>query len=283
MSDVAKSVVIVGVGLIGGSIAAALRRAGFPGRIVGVTRDAVRLQPAVDDGLIDAATEDLGVAAAEGDLLVFCTPVDRIVSAVRQAARHARPGTLITDAGSVKQSICDPLTDGLPTGVCFVGSHPLAGSEKQGFASAQADLFEDRICVLTPHSQTPAAALQRLRAFWEQLGARVCEMTPAAHDLALAHTSHLPHFAAVGLAGLLQDSEKYLTATGFRDTTRIAAGDPGLWSAIALGNRKAIVAALDEYCEAMHEIRDAIAREDAERLKKLLQVAKRNRISLDDS
>src|SRR5262249_54142738 len=145
---------IVGVGLIGGSIAMALKGRGTARSVIGVGRSASRLQEARDRGIIDEGFVELAVAARRSDLLVFRTPVARIAAGVREAAAACRPGTLITDAGSVKGSICRDLSEELRSGVEFVGAHPLAGSEKQGFEFAEATLFEDRVCVVTPVTTT---------------------------------------------------------------------------------------------------------------------------------
>ena len=269
------AVAIVGVGLIGGSIAAALRRRGYNGRIWGIGRTDSRLQAAQEAGLIDTGTTD--PAAADVSLWVFCTPVDRIVGGVREAAARSRAGTLLTDAGSIKRTICEDLSTGLPSGVTFVGSHPLAGSEQQGFEHADAELFAGRVTVVTPDETTPPAELQRLRRFWEFLGSRVIEMPADEHDRMLARTSHLPHVVSAALAGTFADLPADLTAGGYRDTTRIAAGDADLWASILLGNAEAIVSGMDCYRATFVEFRQAIARGDAAALKSLLQTAKRNR------
>lgn len=276
-----ETVAIVGVGLIGGSIAAALRERRFGGRILGVGRSAARLKQAQAAGLIDAGRTDPAAAAEEADLIVVCTPVDCIAEHVRTAAARCPPGTLITDAGSVKQSICRALDGVLPRGVTFIGSHPLAGSEKQGFEHARADLFENRVCVVTPDEATPADQLARLTAFWRALGLHVLELSAEEHDRALARTSHLPHVAAAALVSQLPDDERVLTATGFRDTTRIAAGNPDLWTAILLNNVEPLREALDRYAERLADFRSALAGHDSAALKNLLAQAKRVRDSLD--
>ncbi|MEZ6047089.1 MAG: prephenate dehydrogenase/arogenate dehydrogenase family protein [Planctomycetaceae bacterium] len=278
--DFAQNVVIHGVGLIGGSIAAALKKLSFPGTIYGVGRNAERLREAHDRGLIDEGITDIREASRLADLIIICTPVDHIVQNVREAAETAQPGTLITDGGSVKGSICDPLTQGLPEGVHFIGSHPLAGSEKQGFEHAKANLYEERVCVVTPHAKTDPTQLSRLHQFWKTLGMQVVEMSPEAHDIALAQTSHLPHLVASVLAGNLKEDQKILTATGFRDTTRVAAGDPALWQAIFLGNRQGLLRTLDEFQALLQQYRSAIENQEADTLQNLLKNAKRNRDGL---
>ncbi|MDB5336706.1 MAG: prephenate dehydrogenase, partial [Planctomycetaceae bacterium] len=198
-----STLTIVGVGLIGGSLAAAVKTRGNATRVIGVGRSVSKLAGAVERGLLDEVTSDLAWAARQSDLLIFCTPVDRVVAGVREAAAACRCGTLITDAGSTKAEICEALETGLPPGVEFIGSHPLAGSEKSGYEYSNPQLFANRVCVLTPHERTSASGLQRLRSFWTSLEARLVEMPPRAHDRAVAETSHFPHVAASVLAATL--------------------------------------------------------------------------------
>jgi prephenate dehydrogenase len=274
------TIAIVGVGLIGGSLAAAIKRRNLARTVIGVGRDSTRLAQARTCGLIDEGTIDPAIAAGVADLLVFCTPVDRIVSGIRAAATACRPGTLITDAGSVKGVICRELATGLPAGVEFVGSHPLAGSEKQGFDHADAELFANRVCVLTPTEATPRPAVDRIRRFWEGLGSSVLEISPEAHDRALAETSHLPHLVAAALAAVLAPENARLAASGFRDTTRIAGGDPELWAAILLANADPVLAGLQKYEESLTAFRRAVAERDSQRLKELLAQARARREAL---
>lgn len=263
------TVAIVGVGLIGGSIASALMRAGGV-RVVGVGRDAQRLKAACDRGLLHASTTDLAAAGREADLVVFCTPVDRIVAGVREAAVSCRPGTLLTDAGSTKGMLCRALESGLPEGVEFLGSHPMAGSEKQGFEHASATLFDGRLCLITPVARSTASAKEKLRRFWERLGARVCEMSPEEHDRAVAEASHLPHLLAATIASTLQPAHRHVAASGFRDTTRIAGGDPDLWTAILLENAEAVLSSLKTQQRLAREFAEALAQGDASTVRRLL-------------
>ena len=255
----------------------AAKGSGVAQSVIGVGRDAQRLEQARRCGIIDEGFVDLTAAAKRADLVVFCTPVDRIVAGVREAAKSCRAGALITDAGSVKDCISRELAAGLPDGVEFVGSHPLAGSERQGFQHADALLFLNRVCVLTPLEKSPRQVVERIAEFWKALGANVVEMSPTAHDRALAETSHLPHLAAAALAAVLSPENSGLAASGFRDTTRIASGDPDLWTAIFLGNRTQVLASLTKYDQLLAEFRQAIERNDAPALQKLLVDAKISR------
>ncbi len=275
-----ETVVIIGVGLIGGSIAAGLKARGFTGRIVGVGRNQKRLQVAESAGLIDCSTVELKEAAGQASLLIFCTPVDRIVEGVRTAAANCQPGTLLTDTGSVKGSICRDLANGLPEKVTFIGSHPLAGSEKRGFEHAQPDLFQARVTVVTPDASTPGQELARLKRFWQSLGSTVIEMSAAEHDRVLALTSHLPHVAAAALVEMLPAATRPFAASGFCDTTRIASGDPDLWCGILVENADEITNKIDTYIEKLTEFRACLTGRDHAGLNNLLEVAKTNRDSL---
>ena len=264
-----STLAIVGVGLIGGSLAAAVKARGLAGRVIGVGRSISKLAGAIELGLIDEATDDLAAAARQSDLIVFCTPVDRVVAGVREAAAAARCGTLITDAGSTKVEICEALETGLPTGVEFIGSHPLAGSEKSGYEFSNPQLFANRVCVLTPHARTSASGLRRLRSFWTGLEARLVEMSPSAHDRAVAEISHFPHVAASVLALTLAPEHQALAARGFRDTTRIAAGDTDLWTSILLDNAEEVTRSLEKFAGILDEYRTALQRRDAGAIKQL--------------
>ncbi len=280
-SDLPKTVAIVGVGLIGGSIAATLKKRQPECQVLGVGRNIDRLQGAVKAGLIDEGTTKIADAATRANLLIFCTPVDRIADEVREAANHCQPGTLMTDAGSVKGSICRELSENFPENVTFIGSHPLAGSEKQGYEHAQADLLPGRVCIVSAEETTPQAATRRIIRFWQFLGMTVIEKSAGEHDQLLAMTSHLPHLIAAALAGTLDESTRPFAATGFRDTTRIAGSDPALWAAIFNANTQAILSSLDQFQGQLEEFRKSIEQQDWPRLQNLLQSAKTNRDLLD--
>jgi cyclohexadieny/prephenate dehydrogenase len=272
-----QTIGIVGCGLIGCSIAAALKARKFAGRIVGTGRAGTNLETAKSRGHIDTAVTDLAKAARLCDLLVVCTPVDRIVEDVRVAAGACQGGTLITDAGSVKQTICGPLARDLPASVTFIGSHPIAGSEKQGCAQASGELFENRVCVLTPGPSAPRREVDRLSLFWQSLGMAVVEMSPEDHDRALAETSHVPHVVAAALSASLCAENRALTAGGFQDTTRIAAGDPQLWTAILLANADAVADGVRTFSDCLAGFLRVLEKRDKGALAELLRKAKENR------
>jgi prephenate dehydrogenase len=271
---------IVGVGLIGGSIGLAARRRGLADRVIGAGRQAATLERARQLGAIDEACPDLVEAVRQAEVAVFCTPVTLIAEQVLAAAPGCAPGTLLTDAGSTKAAIVGALDGKLPSGVSFVGSHPLAGSEKRGPEHADADLFQGRVTVVTPGPRSDQAAVERAIAFWQALGSRVVLMEPEEHDRALALTSHLPHLLASALAGVLPPELRQLAATGFRDTTRIAAGDPSLWTGIFLQNRAALLEALEELQGQLIEFQKALMTGDQPATDALLARGKRSRDAL---
>lgn len=275
-----NTLTIVGVGLIGGSIGLAAKQRGVAQRIIGVGWRRSTLNLAQDLGIIDAAYVDLAPAVADTDLAVFCTPVHLIPQQVCEAARLCRPDTILTDAGSTKRQIVERVESDIQPPVRFVGSHPLAGSEKRGPEHADANLFQDRLTVVTPTDKTDPEATRQVDAFWRSLGSRVKRMTPAEHDHALAMASHLPHLVASALAASLPPELFEVAVTGFRDTTRIASGDPGLWTGIFLQNRRAVLEALDRFSDHLNRFRSALESGSDAELTRLLHEGKKIRDAL---
>lgn len=271
---------IVGVGLIGGSIGLAAKARGLARRVLGVGRARDSLDRACARYAIDEGFLELAAAVRQSSMVVFATPVDRIAAQVLETAAHCPAGTLLTDAGSTKARLVEEIDRQLPDHVHFVGSHPLAGSEKRGPESADANLFQDRWTVVTPTPQTNAGALERTRAFWSALGARVKVMSPEEHDRSLALTSHLPHLLAAALAGLLPAELFDLAASGFRDTTRVAAGDPEIWTAIFAHNQPAVRDALGRLAKRLDDFRHALDTGDWKAMDSLLTQAKKVRDAL---
>jgi prephenate dehydrogenase len=255
------TVAIVGVGLIGGSIGLALRARGRAEYVLGVGRDPAKLAEACRLGAIDEPTTDLIRASVRAEVLVVCTPVTRIAEDV-VAAAAAGGDLLITDAGSTKGTVVEAIERDERASRVFVGAHPIAGSERQGVAHARADLFADRTCVLTPTGATPADRLRRARAFWSALGCHLVEMTPEAHDRALALTSHLPHAVASALAGLVPSELLPLTGGAYKDGTRVASADATLWTGIFLENQRPLLQAIDGFQQRLLGFRQALERCD---------------------
>jgi prephenate dehydrogenase len=275
-----NTVAIVGVGLIGGSIGLALRQRGLAERVIGIGRRQTTLRTARRVGAVTNTTIELAKGVADAELVVVCTPVGQIAEHVRQVAESCPEGTLITDAGSTKQVIVEELDGKLPRNCRFLGSHPLAGSEKTGPAYASADLFEGRVALLTPTLNTRAEDYDCLEQFWTALGSVVIQMTPEEHDRSLAVTSHLPHAVAAALASILPEPLFRLTGAGFQDTTRVAAGDADLWKQIFLANRTNLLAALDQFAQGLHSLRRALEQGDETALRTLLTLAQKNRDAL---
>jgi prephenate dehydrogenase len=271
------TVAIIGVGLIGGSIGLALRERKLAQNVVGIGRRAESLRKATDAGAVTRTTQNIAAGVRDAELVVVCTPVDSIAGHVREAAAACRAGALLTDAGSTKASIVRQLNGSLPRSVSFVGSHPLAGSEKVGCEHARANLIDGRTVVVTPTRKTSEQDVQRTADFWSALGASVLLMSPAAHDRALAATSHLPHMLAAALAHSTAHEDLPLTAGGWRDCTRIAAGDAELWTQILSDNRDNVLKAIGRFEKSLARFRSALERSDSKRLNALLKEAKQTR------
>lgn len=275
-----NSVAIVGVGLIGGSIGLALRERKLAGEVIGIGRRQASLSKAKDLGAITSATLKLKEGVAGADVVIVCTPVAEIAGFLLQAAATAPEQAILTDAGSTKATIVAAVEKKLPRSRRFVGSHPLAGSEKTGAQFARADLFEGRVVVITPTRKTKPDDKQAVADFWSALGATVMVMSPDAHDKALAATSHVPHVAAAAVARQTIAADLPLTASGWRDLTRIAAGDPELWTQILLENRGHVLKSLVAFEKTMAAFKSAIQRGDRRKLRQLLADGKRVRDAL---
>jgi prephenate dehydrogenase len=246
-----------------------------------VGRDLRTLEQARRRGAIDRATIDFAQGVEAAEVVVVCTPVSRIPHDVRRAAEAAPESALVTDAGSTKRQIVEAVeSDPLTAGV-FVGAHPLAGSERSGSAHAQSDLFDDRVCVLTPTPRTAGNRLSRARDFWAALGCRVLEMSPLEHDEVLAYTSHLPHALAAALASAVPADWQALAAGAFRDGTRVAAADSELWTAIFRDNRGPLLKALDTLQERVSAFKYALMTDDEEAIRRWWEEARKRRSLYD--
>jgi prephenate dehydrogenase len=282
------TVAIVGVGLIGGSIGLALRERKLARRIIGIGRRQTSLDAARKIGAIDHGVTNLTTGVADAQLLIVATPVDTIAERIVQASAAVPPDCLITDAGSTKEEIVAKVDAALAArrgGPRFIGSHPLAGDHRTGPEHARADMFEDRVVVVTPTEATRPAAVTEASGFWQSLGANVMSMPPAKHDAALALTSHLPHLVAMALAASTPAEFLPLTASGWRDTTRIAGADPRIWQPIFAANREHVLGALDTMSEVLGGLREALEHGDNETLLATLEAAakkKRDRDALGD-
>jgi len=275
-----RRVAISGVGLLGGSLGMALRQRGLADHVAGIGRDARRLARAAEMGAVDSYSLNLAEGCSEADLIVLCGPVSNILEQLPEAFEAAPAGALITDVGSTKRTIMQRAGKLAREGVSFVGSHPMAGSEKSGATHARADLYEGATVILTPDIGTADQALATIRAFWSALGMRIVEILPARHDQLLAHLSHLPHLTAAALVALTEqgprvapDILRAVAGPGFRDTTRIALGNVPMWLDIFMDNRKAMLESLDQLMDVLRDVRGTILDSDREALRSFLEHA----------
>ena len=264
-------VALIGFGLIGGSIARAAREQGLAGEIVTTARSAKSRDRIRQLKIVDRVVETNAEAATDADLVILCIPVGACGAVAEEIAGNLKPGAIVSDVGSVKASVVRDMAPYLPATTHFVPAHPVAGTEHSGPDSGFAELFTDRWCILTPPDGSDPDAIERVRAFWAALGAKVEIMTPDHHDLVLAITSHLPHLIAytiVGTAdelGQVTSSEVMkFSAGGFRDFTRIAASDPIMWRDVFLANKDAVLEMLGTFNEDLSKLTRAIRRGDGE-------------------
>jgi cytidylate kinase len=265
-----SSVLIVGLGLIGGSIARALRERALCREILACGRDSVPLQQALSDGVIDAWSTDLAAIAPKADVIILAVPTLTVRPILKSLKGHLRDDVIITDAASVKGSVVDDFAECMPDRLSnFVPAHPIAGSERSGYDASFASLYVDRKLIITPLEQTSKAALAVVRKMWEGLGAQVHTMTVQCHDAVLAATSHLPHLLAYSLVNTLVKQQQVgdifrFAAGGFAGFTRIAGSDPVMWRDIFLSNGPATVAVLDDYIVELQAMRKAVLDKDGE-------------------
>jgi cyclohexadieny/prephenate dehydrogenase len=267
---------VLGLGLLGGSVAAAAKQRGLAREIVGAARRSGPLERAREAGIIDSVASPLD-AVVGADFVVLGTPVGSMPKLVAEVARNLEPGCIVTDVGSVKVSVLDMLPGLLPDGVEFVGSHPMAGSHLRGPEHARADLFEGATCVVTPRVGQDSAAIERVEEFWRTLGARVTRRTPARHDEEVAWVSHLPHLLAYAFAESLHsapDDIGELAGSGFRDFTRIAQSDAELWGEILSLNSKALSGPLNHFSESLAKLARLLEEGDGESLEQFLSQAR---------
>ncbi len=250
----AQRITILGVGLLGGSIGLAVKSISSDCKITGYGHRASTLKKAVEFGAIDEGQTNLREAVAGSDLVILCTPVGMFAELLRDMADGLAPGSVVTDVGSTKRSVVRMAEDLLPSNVHFVGSHPMAGSEKRGVEFAKTDLFQNALCILTPTARTDAHAVTKVERFWKSIGMRIARLSPHDHDRLLADISHLPHALAVCLIAMQQEAGLDLAGKGFLDTTRIASGDGNLWRDILLDNRDNLRGSLSRLRDQLREL-----------------------------
>ncbi len=266
-------IALIGIGLIGSSLARVIRREGIAGEVVISTRSAATLKRAEELDLGDRYTTDAADAVRDADLVIVSVPVGSSGAVAQQIAAALKPGAIVTDVGSTKASVIAQMQPYLPAQVHFIPGHPLAGTEKSGPDAGFAELFENRWCILTPLEGTDTDAVERLSAFWRACGSNVDTMDPQHHDMVLAMVSHLPHIIAYNIVGTADDLQtvtkseviKY-SASGFRDFTRLAASDPTMWRDVCLHNKDAILEMLSRFSEDLASLQRAIRWGDGDKL-----------------
>ena len=273
MSVMFEKMALIGLGLIGSSLSHAARRGGLVKHISGYARSAETRSTALELGIVDTIHETAAEAVKDADLVVLCTPIGTYAELAKEIGPHLKAGCTLTDVGSVKGAVVRDVAPHLPLNVHFIPSHPIAGTEQSGPRAGFATLFDNRWFIITPPPHADAAAVAKLKTFWEGLGSMVDEMTPEHHDLVLAITSHLPHLIAYNTVATASDLEevtdseviKY-SAGGFRDFTRIAASDPTMWRDVFLNNREAVLEMLGRFSEELSLLQRAIRWGDGDTL-----------------
>jgi prephenate dehydrogenase len=274
---------IIGTGLIGGSFARALRAAGSVTTLVGIDTDAENLEQALALGIVDEIYHDAAEGVRNAQAVFISVPVCAIPAVVKSIVPFLSPGCVVTDGGSVKAAVVKECEALMPFGCCFLGGHPIAGTEHSGAAASFATLYSGKRCVLTPTVNTDAAAYDTVSRLWQAAGAQVCSMEPGHHDRIFAEISHLPHVVAyalvhaVGTADVEGENVLSYTAGGFRDFTRIASSDPSMWRDISLMNRDALLASIDGFSRSLSDLRQRIDCGDADGLAQFFTIAKQFR------
>jgi len=276
-----KRVALIGLGLIGSSISHASRRGGLAGEIVGSSATGETRRKAEDLGLVRVAYARAADAVKGADLVILCAPVGAYAAIAAEIGPHLAPGAIVTDVGSVKAAVVRDVAPHIPAGVHFVPGHPIAGTEQSGPEAGFAELFDNRWCILTPAPDADAAAVARLKAFWEALGSAVEVMGAEHHDMVLAITSHVPHLIAFNIVNTaahlarVTDTEVIkFSAGGFRDFTRIAASDPVMWRDVFLNNKDAVLEMLGRFTEDLTQLQRAIRYGDGATLERLFADAR---------
>jgi cyclohexadieny/prephenate dehydrogenase len=272
-----SQITILAPGLLGASVAKAVRSRNLAKKIHIWSRRAESRQKLIGMNWCDEVCETPEKAVLGSELVLICAPVEKIAPLAKQIASDLSPETIVTDVGSVKSEITRQSTSALEGKAIFVGSHPMAGSEKTGMENSSENLFENRSCFITPLESTPDSAVSKLTEFWSELGSEITTINPEAHDEIVAHISHLPHLLASTLCGLLSEKDpnwKNLSGAGLSDSTRIAAGDPALWKEILIQNREEILRSLRSLQDKLDEVHSLLANNDSIALTAMLERGK---------
>jgi prephenate dehydrogenase len=278
---------VVGVGLLGASLAKACKERGLANEISGYGRNRENLEKARTLKIIDYYSTDLSEAVKNADLIVLCTPVSAIAPLIQNMIADIRPGTLITDVGSVKDPIVREVEKLIPEGIYFIGSHPIAGGENSGLEASAANLYEGAQCIVTPTSKTDKKALEKISALWQAVGMDVTSLSPDEHDFIFGAVSHLPHIVAYALMNTLgalktQNDHEVITfsGTGLKDITRIASSNPVMWRDICLSNRDHSLDLIDRFLVKLNEIRSIIEKGDGQGLESKFIAANKYRLKV---
>lgn len=272
-----KQVTIIGVGLIGGSLGLAIKKRRLASKIVGVTAHRHTLERAKKRRAIDIGTLDVKKSVLDSEMVILAVPVDKILTTLKKIKPYLKKGCIVIDVASVKGAIVGAAERVIGARGYFVGTHPMAGSEKTGIDTADNSLFKDAPCILTKTKRTNFKALRVVSNFWKAVGAKIYILSPSEHDKRVSSISHAPHAIAAGLSLTVKPSSLKVASTGFRDTTRIASGDPGLWAAILTDNSASASADIKRFCKQMEIIGELIKAKDEPKLKTLLSKAKKKR------
>ena len=281
MSVLFERMAIVGLGLIGGSLAKAVKERELVGDILGIGRSSQRLECAKKQGIIDGYSIQMDEILSKADLVVVATPVGVIVDLIKEMIPFLKKGTIITDVGSVKKKIVEEVEGFTPDTLYFVGGHPIAGTENSGFEESFSTLFEGKKCIITPVTTTKVQALEKVKELWIRVGSTVVWMDAGEHDKVFAAISHLPHIVAYSMVNSLLRIEGFeenifsFSAGGFKDFTRIAASHPVMWRDIALMNKDKLLPVIKLFQDYLEELKEAIGREDAEKLYSEFQKSRR--------
>lgn len=273
-------VVIIGLGLIGGSLGLVIKDKRLAKEVIGISRRKSTIQKALAMKAVDNVTLDLKKGVKGADLVIIAAPVFKIVSIAKIIAPLLKKGAILTDAGSTKRYIVSNIEKIVPGGLYFVGSHPMAGSEKSGVVHADKNLFKGAFCVLTKTKNTNPTALNKIKRFWSGLGMKVVIMSPKEHDKAVSRISHLPHSVAISLVNSLGQADLRLAAGGLKDTTRIASGEAELWKDIFLTNRENLIKDIRVFRKELSKVEYALKNNGGARLLKILSKAKFTRDTL---
>jgi prephenate dehydrogenase len=268
-----KQMTILGVGLIGASLAQSCRQRKIVNMIVGFGRNAANLKKAQERNIIDSGSTDLKTAVEGSDLIVLCTPVGSLVERVREMIPFLKKGCIITDAGSVKGALVEEIDAMVPDTIYYVGAHPIAGGERSGLEASSADLLTGAKCIITPTANTQTQALERVTEFWTGVGMKTMVMNAHEHDMVFGALSHLPHVVAYALMNTVANvkTESHgdilsMSGGGLKDTTRIASSDPVMWRDICLKNKQPVVTLINQFQEALENIKTLIEQDQADAL-----------------